>query len=122
GGRVLILLGDSDIDYDRNFRFYMTTKLSNPHYLPEVCIKVTVINFTVTNKGLEDQLLSDVVSLERPDLEEQRNELIMRINADKNQLKSIEDKILKLLFESEGNILDNEELINTLNDSKASIT
>ncbi|KAI8728949.1 Dynein heavy chain 6, axonemal, partial [Biomphalaria glabrata] len=44
----------------------------------------------------------DVVSLERPDLEEQRNELIMRINADKNQLKSIEDKILKLLFESEG--------------------
>nr|KAI8727104.1 dynein heavy chain 6; axonemal-like isoform X4 [Biomphalaria glabrata] len=94
GGRVLIRLGDSDIDYDRNFRFYMTTKLSNPHYLPEVCIKVTVINFTVTKKGLEDQLLSDVVSLERPDLEEQRNELIMRINADKNQLKSIEDKIL----------------------------
>ncbi|KAI8732879.1 dynein heavy chain 6, axonemal, partial [Biomphalaria glabrata] len=118
GGRVLIRLGDSDIDYDRNFRFYMTTKLSNPHYLPEVCIKVTVINFTVTKKGLEDQLLSDVVSLERPDLEEQRNELIMRINADKNQLKSIEDKILKLLFESDGNILDNEELINTLNDSK----
>ncbi|XP_055866073.1 dynein axonemal heavy chain 6-like isoform X2 [Biomphalaria glabrata] len=118
GGRVLIRLGDSDIDYDRNFRFYMTTKLSNPHYLPEVCIKVTVIYFTVTKKGLEDQLLSDVVSLERPDLEEQRNELIMRINADKNQLKSIEDKILKLLFESEGNILDNEELINTLNDSK----
>ncbi|KAI8727715.1 dynein heavy chain 6, axonemal isoform X4, partial [Biomphalaria glabrata] len=118
GGCVLIRLGDRDIDYDRNFRFYMTTKLSNPHYLPEVCIKVTVINFTVTKKGLEDQLLSDVVSLERPDLEEQRNELIMRINADKNQLKSIEDKILKLLFESEGNILDNEELINTLNDSK----
>ncbi|KAI8736057.1 dynein heavy chain 6, axonemal, partial [Biomphalaria glabrata] len=122
GERVLIRLGDSDIDYDRNFRFYMTTKLSNPHYLPEVCIKVTVINFTVTKKGLEDQLLSDVVSLERPDLEEQRNELIMRINADKNQLKSIEDKILKLLFELEGNILDNEELINTLNYSKVTST
>ena len=64
--------------------------------------------------------LSDVVSLERPDLEEQRNDLIGRINADKNQLKEIEDKILKLLFESEGNILDNEELIDTLNSSKAS--
>ena len=60
----------------------------------------------------------DVVSLERPDLEEQRNQLIVKINADKNQLKAIEDRILKLLFESEGNILDNEELINTLNDSK----
>ncbi|XP_075463117.1 dynein axonemal heavy chain 6 isoform X2 [Ascaphus truei] len=118
GGRMLIRLGDSDIDYDKNFRFYMTTKMPNPHYLPEVCIKVTVINFTVTRSGLEDQLLSDVVRLERPDLEEQRNRLIIRINSDKNQLKAIEDRILKLLFTSEGNILDNEELINTLQESK----
>ncbi|XP_063314781.1 dynein axonemal heavy chain 6 [Pelobates fuscus] len=118
GGRTLIRLGDSDIDYDKNFRFYMTTKMPNPHYLPEVCIKVTVINFTVTKSGLEDQLLSDVVRIERPDLEDQRNQLIIRINSDKNQLKAIEDRILKLLFTSEGNILDNEELINTLQESK----
>ncbi|XP_036080214.1 dynein heavy chain 6, axonemal isoform X7 [Rousettus aegyptiacus] len=118
GGRLLIRLGDSDIDYDKNFRFYMTTKLPNPHYLPEVCIKVTIINFTVTKSGLEDQLLSDVVRLEKPELEEQRIKLIVRINADKNQLKAIEDKILRMLFTSEGNILDNEELIDTLQDSK----
>ena len=42
GGRTLIRLGDSDIDYDKNFRFYMTTKMSNPHYLPEICIKVSL--------------------------------------------------------------------------------
>ncbi|XP_045894232.1 dynein axonemal heavy chain 6-like [Micropterus dolomieu] len=118
GGRTLIRLGDSDIDYDKNFRFYMTTKMANPHYLPEVCIKVTIINFTVTKTGLEDQLLSDVVRLESPHLEEQRNELIVRINADRNQLKNIEDRILKLLFTSEGNILDNEELVQTLQESK----
>lgn len=61
---------------------------------------------------------SDVVGLERPDLEEQRNQLIVKINADKNQLNAIEDRILKLLSESQGNILDNEELINILNESK----
>ncbi|KAJ0037224.1 hypothetical protein NL108_018608 [Boleophthalmus pectinirostris] len=118
GGRTLIHLGDSDIDYDKNFKFYMTTKMANPHYLPEVCIKVTIINFTVTKSGLEDQLLSDVVRLESPHLEEQRNELIVRINKDRNQLKDIEDRILKLLFTSEGNILDNEELVQTLQESK----
>ncbi|XP_069560973.1 dynein axonemal heavy chain 6 [Brachyistius frenatus] len=118
GGRTLIRLGDSDIDYDKNFKFYMTTKMANPHYLPEVCIKVTIINFTVTKSGLEDQLLSDVVRLESPHLEQQRNELIVRINADRNQLKDIEDRILKLLFASEGNILDNEELVQTLQESK----
>lgn len=63
-------------------------------------------------------LKSDVVRLERPDLEEQRVELIIRINNDKTQLKGIEDKILRLLYQSEGNILDDEELIETLNESK----
>lgn len=56
--------------------------------------------------------------MERPDLEDQRNELVVKINSDKAQLKSIEDKILYLLYHSEGNILDDEELIETLNESK----
>jgi dynein heavy chain, axonemal len=118
GGRLLMKLGDSMVEYDRNFHLYITTKLSNPHYLPEVCIKVTIINFTVTNVGLEGQLLADVVKLEKPELEEQRNQLIVNIANDKKQLKEIEEKILKLLFNSQGNILDDEELINTLNQSK----
>lgn len=118
GGRTLIRLGDTDVDYDPNFKFYTTTKMANPHYLPEVCIKVTIINFTVTMKGLEDQLLGDVVRKERPDLEEQKDRLVVSISNDKRQLNDLEDKILKLLKESEGNILDDEVLINTLNNSK----
>ncbi|KAI9363382.1 dynein heavy chain and region D6 of dynein motor-domain-containing protein [Zopfochytrium polystomum] len=118
GGRLLMKLGDSLVEYDRNFKLFITTKLPNPHYLPEVCIKVTIINFTVTKTGLEGQLLADVVKIERPELEEQRNSLIVNIANDKKQLKDIEEKILKLLFASEGNILDDEELINTLNQSK----
>ena len=117
-GRTLIRLGDTDVDYDPNFKFYLTTKMPNPHYLPEVCIKVTIINFTVTIKGLEDQLLGDVVRKERPDLEEAKDRLVVSISNDKKQLKDLEDKILKLLKESEGNILDDEVLINTLNNSK----
>lgn len=63
----------------------------------------------------------DVVRLERPELEKQRSELIVRINNDKAQLKGIEDKILYLLYHSTGNILDDEELIETLNESKVNI-
>lgn len=65
-------------------------------------------------------LCRDVVRLERPDLESLRTELIVRINNDKQSLKNIEDKILKMLYQSEGNILDDEELIDTLNESKVS--
>ena len=56
--------------------------------------------------------------LERPDLEEMRNKLIAKINADKNELHDVQEKILHLLFSSGGNILDNEELVDTLNNSK----
>lgn len=62
-----------------------------------------------------------MVRLERPELEQQRSELIVRINNDKAQLKGIEDKILYLLYHSKGNILDDEELIETLNESKVKI-
>lgn len=48
-----IRLGDATIDFDENFSFAMTSKMPNPHYVPEICIKVTLINFTVTSAGLE---------------------------------------------------------------------
>jgi len=117
-GRLLLRLGDGDIDYDPNFKFYVTTKLPNPHYAPELCIKVTVVNFMVTFLGLEDQLLAEVVMLERPDLEDAKNELIKSMAADKKQITELEDKILTMLKEAEGNILDNVVLIDTLEESK----
>lgn len=58
-------------------RLYITTKLRNPHYLPEVAVKVVLLNFMITPMGLEDQLLGVVVAKERPDLETQKNELII---------------------------------------------
>ncbi|ETO22423.1 dynein heavy chain 7 [Reticulomyxa filosa] len=118
GGRLLIRLNDHDIDYDPNFRFYITTKLSNPHYTPEISIKVTLINFTVTRAGLSDQLLGDVVSKERPEIESKKQELVEQMAKDKQELKAIELKILKKLTESEGNILDDQQLVDTLESSK----
>ena len=79
----------------------MTTKMPNPHYPPEVCIKVTLINFTVTNSGLEEQLLGDVVVKEKPEVEKKRQELVITMDRDKKTLKQIEDKILTLLRENE---------------------
>jgi len=100
----------------------MTTKLANPHYLPDVCIKVTLINFTVTLEGLEDQLLVEVVKCEQPELEETRNNLIIELSDFKRQLKNSEDKILKFVAEAGKEILDNDTLVNELNSSKAKAT
>jgi len=114
-----IRLGDSTIDFDDNFNLFMTTKLPNPHYIPEICIKVTLINFTVTFDGLEQQLLGDVVVAERPDVEKQRDEIVLTMAADAKTLKDLENNILKLLSEATlEEILDKDDLIIILEDSK----
>lgn len=117
-GRLQIKLGDSDVDYDKNFLFYLTTKLPNPHYFPEVCIKVTAINFTVTFDGLEEQLLSETVAKEIPEVLAKRTDLMLQMADDKKTLQQLEETILRLLSESTGNILDDEVLIRTLAESK----
>lgn len=75
------------MDYSPDFRFYVTSKLPNPHYPPEICVKVTIVNFTVTPKGLEDQLLALVVGFERPELEEEKGKLVVQIAQGQRELK-----------------------------------
>lgn len=112
-------LGDSNVDYDDNFNLFMTTKMPNPHYIPEICIKVTLINFTVTFDGLQQQLLGDVVVAERPEVEKQRDEIVLTMAADSKTLKDLENNILKLLSEATlEQILDEDTLIEILEDSK----
>ena len=59
-----IRLGDSTVEYSAEFRFYITTKLRNPHYLPEVAVKVTLLNFMITPAGLSDQMLGEQHALQ----------------------------------------------------------
>ncbi|KAI8122976.1 axonemal, Dynein heavy chain 10 [Lucilia cuprina] len=118
-GRKFLILGDKDVDYDPNFRLYLTTKFSNPKFDPAVYAKAMVINYTVTQTGLEDQLLSVVVRAERPDLEAQRETLIAQTSENKQLLQQLEDSLLRELATSTGNMLDNIELIDTLENTKS---
>eukprot|EP00055_Hartaetosiga_balthica_P017752 m.122337 g.122337 ORF g.122337 m.122337 type:complete len:4010 (-) comp9395_c0_seq2:1066-13095(-) len=118
GGVVCMKLGENVLEYSSDFRFYVTTKLPNPHYLPETATKVSLINFMITPEGLEDQLLGIVVAKEQPALEEERQKLIVQSAENKRQLKDIEKKILETLSASQGNILEDEAAIKVLDDAK----
>ncbi|KAH9276392.1 hypothetical protein BASA83_001085 [Batrachochytrium salamandrivorans] len=117
-GATCIRIGDSVIEYADSFRLYMTTKLRNPHYLPETSVKVSLLNFMTTPEGLEDQLLGIVVAKERPELEEEKMQLILQSAENKKRLQEIEDQILQILSSAEGNILENETAIEVLSSSK----
>ena len=65
GGAPIIKLGDKEVEYNFDFRFYITTKLSNPHYSPEIATKSTICNFAVKEQGLEAQLLGETTVMSR---------------------------------------------------------
>ncbi|XP_053575219.1 dynein axonemal heavy chain 3-like [Bombina bombina] len=117
-GLEYIRLGEAVIHCSRDFKLYMTTRLRNPHYLPEVSVKVTLINFMITPIGLEDQLLTILAAEEKPDLEHKKNQLYLEGAKTRKQLKEIEDQILEVLSLSQGNILEDERAIDILSSSK----
>jgi len=119
GRNFVIKLGDKEVDYSPHFKLYLQTKLSNPHYQPEIQAETTLVNFMVTEDGLEDQLLAVVVLLERPDLAKQKDDLIQQQNNFKIKLQELEDGILEQLASAEGDPTENIVLIENLEASKA---
>ncbi|XP_071452908.1 dynein axonemal heavy chain 1-like [Hetaerina americana] len=117
-GGLAMKLGDSVIPYNDSFKLFITTKLPNPHYTPEVACKVLIVNFALSPSGLTDQLLTLTVLEERPDLEEARSALIMSNAQMRRELKELEDRILHLLSTSQGSPIDDLDLIATLDASK----
>lgn len=118
GAAMYLKIGDSPVEYSSDFRFYVTTKLSRPHYSPEVCVKVNMLNFMVTQEGLEDQMLGIVVKHEEPQRYEKRNQCIIQQADNDRRLTELQDKILNQIANSSDNILEDDELVVTLDESK----
>jgi len=115
---MYVKLGEKEVEVHKDFRLFLHTKLSNPHFPPEIQAETTLVNFTVTEDGLEDQLLARVVKKERPELEEKKGELMKQQNEFKIKLKEIEDSLLYQLATAEGDLTENIELIENLEESK----
>eukprot|EP00327_Prymnesium_parvum_P015479 CAMPEP_0113272674 /NCGR_PEP_ID=MMETSP0008_2-20120614/23450_1 /TAXON_ID=97485 /ORGANISM="Prymnesium parvum" /LENGTH=4484 /DNA_ID=CAMNT_0000122153 /DNA_START=48 /DNA_END=13502 /DNA_ORIENTATION=+ /assembly_acc=CAM_ASM_000153 len=118
GRNLIIQLSDKECEFSESFRLFMCSKLANPHYTPETFAQLTVINFTVTMSGLEQQLLGRVLGFERAELEEQKQKLVEEVNHNKKVLKGLEDDLLYRLANSTGNLLDDAELIDVLQQTK----
>ncbi|XP_023292211.2 dynein beta chain, ciliary [Lucilia cuprina] len=111
-------MGDKEVDFNPKFRLILHTKLANPHYKPEMQAQTTLINFTVTRDGLEDQLLAEVVKAERPDLEILRTKLTQQQNHFKITLKFLEDDLLQRLSSAGENVLEDVSLVMNLEKTK----
>ena len=122
-GRSLYLrVGADEVEYDQKFRLYLQTKLTNPHYKPEIQAQCTLVNFIATEKGLQDQLLAKVVNREKRELEEEKQRLQEAFNQYKIKLLDLENQLLERLANAPEDILSDVPLIEGLEATKKAAT
>ena len=117
-----IVVADKVCEYNDLFMMYMTTRLPNPHFSPELQAKTTIVDFTVTQRGLEEQLLGRVIQKEQQSLKEQLTRAQLEVNMNTKALLQLDALLLERLTANEGNLLDDLELIGVLADTKAKAT
>uniref|UniRef100_A0A7S1PHU2 AAA+ ATPase domain-containing protein n=1 Tax=Percolomonas cosmopolitus TaxID=63605 RepID=A0A7S1PHU2_9EUKA len=113
----IMMSGNESKDYDTNFKLYLTTNLPNPHFSPELYAKTTIIDFTVTMKGLEQQLLGYVIQKEKAELEERREALLADVTANQKRIKVFEERLLEKLSNTK-DLLGDRDLIKVLASTK----
>ncbi|KAF8922147.1 dynein heavy chain [Mucidula mucida] len=114
GGRVLIRLGSQDIDFSPSFTMFLSTRDPSVEFSPDICSRVTFVNFTMTRSSLQSQSLDQVLKVERPDTERKRTDLMKIQGEFRLRLRTLEKLLLQALNESQGNILDDDKVIDTL--------
>jgi dynein heavy chain 1, cytosolic len=114
GGRVLITLGDQDIDFSPSFTMFLTTRDPTVEFAPDICSRVTFVNFTVTRASLQAQCLHQVLKCERPDVEEKRLDLLKVQGEFQRRLRALEKGLLQALNDVKGRILDDDSIIGKL--------
>ena len=119
GKTILVKLGSEEVEVANSFKLYLQTKLINPHYKPETAAQCTIVNFIVTESGLEDQLLAMVVRVEKPELEQTKENLTKEQQEFIITLAQLESDLLhKLVSADSDTILENVELIEQLEVTK----
>ncbi|XP_055310948.1 dynein heavy chain, cytoplasmic isoform X4 [Sitodiplosis mosellana] len=114
GGRVLITLGDQDIDLSPSFSIFLSTRDPTVEFDPSICSRVTFVNFTVTRSSLQSQCLNQVLKAERPDIDEKRSDLLKLQGEFHLRLRQLEKQLLQALNDAKGKILDDDSVITTL--------
>lgn len=111
GGRSLVCIGTEDVDYSPKFNIILTTKNPAARLTPDLCSRVTLVNFTVTPASLQAQSMSRIMQEEKPEVEERRRN-ILKLQGEQNvKLRELENQMLNTISAVEGSILEDDRVV-----------
>merc|ERR1719247_4041543 len=81
-------------------RLYLMTKLHNPQFAPQVCSVVTMVDFSASREGLQEQLLQIMLDEKESEASDSWFSCMMDSATHKKSFKDLEDRVLQLMAES----------------------
>ncbi|CDK26410.1 unnamed protein product [Kuraishia capsulata CBS 1993] len=118
GTRTMVKVGEADVDISAEFQLYIHTRDSTYPVPAFVASRTNFVNFSFSFASMESQALNMILSAERPDIENQKEESVRVQGEYKVRLQSLEDKLLQSLAESDDRVLENRQLWDLLSSLK----
>jgi len=111
GGRALVRIGTEEVDYSPKFNIILTTKNPAAKLTPDLCSRVTLVNFTITPASLQSQSMSLILKTEKPEVEKQRINVLKVQGEQLVKLRELEEQMLSKISAVEGSILDDDRVV-----------
>ena len=98
---------------------YLTTRDATAHFTPDLCSRVTLVNFTVTRAGLTAQCLSQMMQAERPDVEARREAALKQQGETRVALRAKEKELLDCISGLSQSLLQDDQAVKKLEGIKS---
>ncbi|KAL8274807.1 hypothetical protein Esti_001282 [Eimeria stiedai] len=114
-----VAFGNSIVEINPSFRLLLQTPLNAPHFSPEVCARLTLVDFSIACKGLEQRLLGLALQAAAPNIHATCLRLVRESAETRAQLTAAEQRMLEALSDAKEDVLEDLELLNILRHAKA---
>ncbi len=122
GSRSMVVIGEKAVPFHPNFRIFLVSGKSGRPLKDTEKGLVIQINFSLTKKGISNELLGITLQVEKPELIDLKKRKSKEEEESRNALESFENDLLSILSSTDDDIISNPKLITTLSQIKAKAT
>nr|CAA79923.1 heavy chain of cytoplasmic dynein [Saccharomyces cerevisiae] len=118
GNRVTVEIGDHEVDVSGDFKLFIHSCDPSGDIPIFLRSRVRLVHFVTNKESIETRIFDITLTEENAEMQRKREDLIKLNTEYKLKLKNLEKRLLEELNNSQGNMLENDELMVTLNNLK----